>query len=209
MYCLLKMCQSHDQRFNTLQYFRRCHRLSTNTLGQEYSQSNCNALDADCNSNELRTFLQGGLHAACALVNHTLPPLPACLCTEPASVRTLHQCQEALPGLLWCPSNHSISGSSAWYGRPGPTHCPGPSGDCPGVNVTAGLQKNCNTNSTCVVGDYYRPVLNDNDPCYGVLKYVEVNYTCVAGECLRHARCCHTAACQPFNCGHATAIAAA
>jgi hypothetical protein len=101
------------------------------------------------------------------------------------SERLLQQCDKSVPSLLRCLSNHSISVSSAWYGRPGPTHCPGPSGHCPGFNVTADLQAKCNNRSTCIVDNAALPAVEGADPCVGVLKYVEVNYTCVAGECLR------------------------
>ncbi|XP_047125352.1 uncharacterized protein LOC105849349 isoform X2 [Hydra vulgaris] len=82
--------------------------------------------------------------------------------------------------VITCPENSLIQIESAFYGRFNNETCPTEiSSDlnpCNSSNVTAGVQKLCNGNNSCLI-------VSDNskfglDPCQRTRKYTIVNYTC-------------------------------
>ena len=89
---------------------------------------------------------------------------------------------------LTCPTpNHAIRILSAFYGRRDKTTCPHETadeyeGECRGDGVLTRLKAVCDGRMFCHVGTYnnFGP-----DPCVGIYKYLQVDYTCTSMYCHR------------------------
>lgn len=82
--------------------------------------------------------------------------------------------------LIKCPTG-KIRIEKAYYGRTGENECTKgttSTRDCPATIVSDDIVKRmCNDNTTCSV-DVSNNQLG-GDPCNGIVKYLEVNFTCV------------------------------
>merc|ERR1712135_130090 len=89
-------------------------------------------------------------------------------------------CEHQGTKTLSCPSGSVLHINSAYYGRQSTTECPGKGDDVTGCSASGSeetIENLCEGKQSCVINP-------DNsvfgDPCYGTVKYVEVDYDCVA-----------------------------